>query len=517
MFSKKMKKVLACALTVSMSCSMLTTATAAEEEKVIRVASVYDFKSATEGKTLVYETLVQSDMAGNFSGLLAESYEISEDGMLYTFHLREGVKYHDGCEFNAETAKFSLDYIAANTVLGNYIGEVNIVDDYTVEIVMKNYFANLLYSLSEVANAMICEHDLDEEGLKTGFIGTGAYVFSEDAYEKSVKATLTSFDEYWGGKPAIDKVEVLNITDPNAMVVALESDEVDVIGIAEHHSSIPYVQISALKAAGFTVETDDTGRVQVLEYNCNKAPFNDVNVRMAFDIAVDKNLMVETLFEGLTTAADVITAPWYVNGPTSVAEDYYAYDFDRAIRLLEESGWVDEDGDGIREKDGETLTLDLISPNGEANADSVCVYLQSELKKIGAEVNVLNLEGSAASELKSSGEFDMYVHHSFCLPNFPGGIDIGGKYHSSNTSWPDSFHSEELDEMINAAFTNSNAEESAEQIQKIWQYLHEQAPCMPLYYILKLVAMNPRVSGYHVGSNMFDISMIKDMDIDMSM
>ena len=101
------------------------------------------------------------------------------------------------------------------------------------------------------------------------------------------------------------------------------------------------------------------------------------------------------------------------------------------------------------------------------------------------------------------------------MPGVPGGINPGGKYHSSS-SWKYSFHSDELDKMIESAFAESNEDSRQQQVAAIWQYLHEEAPCMPLYSVKKLSAMNPRLSGYHVGQNMFDMSMIKDMDMDTS-
>jgi peptide/nickel transport system substrate-binding protein len=490
-------------------------------EKILRITSAFDFKSATEGKTLVFETLIKSDMNGNFSGWLAESYDVSDDGMVYVFHLRKGVKFHNGKPFDARSAKLSLDYICNSTTLGKFVSSVKILDEYTIEMKLSEYYALVFYALSSYEAPMICAEDLDPagdpKGKLTGFIGTGAFRFVEDTYKRSVKADLARFDDYWGGASALDGIEFLNVSDPNAMVVALESDEADVIGITEHHSSIPYVQIPALKAKGYKVATDNMGRFQVIEYNCAQPPFDDVNVRMAFSLAVDRELMVDTLFHGLTTAANVITAPWFVDGPDTVNKDYYKYDPKRALKLLEEAGWTDADKDGIREKNGNKLDVTLVVPNGEANADAVAVYLQSELSKIGAKVNVLTLESSAAGALNREGKFNMYVHHSGNLPSFPGGIAIGGKYYSTNSSWKYSFHSKQLDSMIDEAFTNPDTKTRNAQIDKIWEYLHAQAPCMPLYNVLKLCVFNPRVSGYHTGANMFDMSMIKDMDMNVDM
>lgn len=491
----------------------------ASGDKILRIAGGFDFKSCAEARYLVFDSLLQSDMWGQITPNLAESYDVSDDGLTYTFHLKKGVKYHDGTPFNADTAKFSLEYYQKNNSPGEDIESITAVDENTVEMKLKKYNDLILYDIATPTNwggvPMILEKDVDSEGKITGYIGTGAFIFDDSTYESGVKATMKKNPDYWGGAPKVDGVEWDVVSDPNAMVVALESDQVDAIGIAEHHSSVPYVQVSSLKSKGYNVETDETGRYQVLEYNCTKAPFDDKNVRMAFNLAVDKELMVDTLFEGLTEAANVITSPDFKYGPKKVDKDYYKYDKDKAEKLLDDAGWKDSDGDGVREKDGKKLEVKLIVPNGEANADAVAVYVQSELAKIGATVDVQNLESSAASDASKKGEYDMYVHHSGCMPGVPGGINPGGKYHSSS-SWTYSFHSDELDKMIESAFAESNEDSRQQQVAAIWQYLHEEAPCMPLYSVKKLSAMNPRLSGYHVGQNMFDMSMIKDMDMDTS-
>lgn len=491
----------------------------ASGEKIMRIAGGFDFKSASEGRHLVFDSLLTTDMMGDIKPNLAESYDVSDDGLTYTFHLKKGVKYHDGTDFNAETAKFSIDFYAKNNTPGENFESVNVIDDSTVEIKLKKFSSTFLYDLSTPTNwggvPMIVESDVDSEGKLTGYIGTGAFIFDDSTYESGVKATMKKNENYWGGAPKVDGVVWDVVSDPNAMVVALESDQVDVIGIAEHHSSVPYVQISSLKEKGYTVEVDETGRYQVLEYNCTKAPFDDKNVRMAFNLAVDKELMVDTLFEGITEAANVITSPDFKYGPKNVNKDYYKYDKEKAEKLLDEAGWTDTNGDGVRDKDGKKLEVKLIVPNGEANADAVAVYVQSELAKIGATVDVQNLESSAASDASKKGEYDMYVHHSGCMPGVPGGIDVGGKYHSSS-SWAYSFHSDELDKMMETAFSDPSEESRQKKVAEIWDYLHAEAPCMPLYSIKKLSAMNPRVSGYHVGHNMFDMSMIKDMNMDTS-
>ena len=117
------------------------------------------------------------------------------------------------------------------------------------------------------------------------------------SYEKDKEAVLARNDQYWGIKPKVDKVVWKTIPDSHAQIVALKAGEIDMVGITEHHSSVPYVEVPGLKKAGINVEVKSYGRYQVLEYNCQRELFMDKNVRMAFNYAIDKDKMVKELFD----------------------------------------------------------------------------------------------------------------------------------------------------------------------------------------------------------------------------
>lgn len=120
-------------------------------------------------------------------------------------------------------------------------------------------------------------------------------------------------------------------------------------------------------------------------------------------------------------------------------------------------------------------------------------------------MKLLTLESSAANQRKNEGQYDLYVHHSFCLPWTPGGIAPGDKYHSGAGSWQYAYHSPELDQLIDQAFSNTNEAERKELINQIWDLLHHQAPCFPLYDIVKLVVYRDNVTGFQPGATMFDM------------
>lgn len=491
-----------------------TTTALVSGEKVLRLAAVYDFKAAMEGKTLIFEALVKLDRKGNPVPNLAESWELSNAGRTYTFHLRKGVEFHNGAPFNAAAAKLSLEWMSNNLPWGQYIEKIETPDDSTLKVTLKNYFDTFLQELSKQDTcSIICPEALEPKGDPGGqvvnFIGTGPYKLS--SYEKDKQAVLIRNERYWGEKHKLDKVIWKRIPDPHAQIVALKAGEVDIIGIAEHHSSIPYVEVSGLQKAGFKVSNQSYGRYQVLEFNCQKEPFNDPNIRLAFNNAIDKEMLVRELFEGIPKPAYTITAPWFKYGPSQV-KTKYTYNLEKAKQLLAGAGWKDTDGDGLLDKNGKSFSCELLIPAGEANADAVAVFVQSELKKIGVDMKLLTLESGAAGKRKDEGQYDLYVHHSFCLPTTPGGIGIGDKYHSGVKGWKYAYHSAELDQLIEQAFTNPDETKRKELCNRIWDLLHQQAPCIPLYDIVKLVAYSDKVSGFEPGATMFDME-LKNIEV----
>jgi len=488
----------------------------AKGEKVLTLGGVKDYKSAVEGRNLVFECLVGVDRKGNPVPKLAESWDVSEDGKIYVFHLRKGVKFHDGTPFDAAAAKFALERAASSRAFGRYIDKMEVVDEHTLRVNLKEYYALLLYDLASGFGAPVVPPQAVEpagsiEGKVANYIGTGPFKLVD--YKKDEKAVLVRNDDYWGEKLKIDKVIWKTIPDPHAQIIALKAGELDMIGITEHHSSVPYVEVPGLKEAGINVDVQSYGRYQVLRFNCKKEPFNDRNVRLAFNYAIDKEKMVQELFGGLADPAHTITAPWFKYGPSEVKQKYI-YNPKRARELLNEAGWRDTDGDGILDKNGQPFTCELVIPAGEANADAVAIFVQSELKKIGVEMNLLTLESGAAGAKQKKGEYDLYVHHSGCLPSLPGYIGPGGWYYSKakDERYAYSYHSEELDQLIEKAWMNPDETERKKLCNQIWDILHEQAPCISLYDIVKVVAYRDNVSGFKPGPTMFDME-LEDIEV----
>ena len=478
-------------------------------EQVLTMGSYRDFKRAVEGRILVFETLMGVTEQGDPVPKLAESWDVSPDGKTYTFHLRKGVKFHDGTPFNASVAKFSIEWSGKKRTFGKYISRMEIVDDYTLRVYLKEFYRPFLFDLasefsSKVVSPNAVEPAWDVNGKLVKYIGTGPFKLVD--YKKDQEAVLVRNDDYWGKKPKLEKVIWKTVPDPYTQVLALKAGELDLIGAAEHHSCLPYTEVAKLqKDPNLEVMLHSYGRYQVLRFNCEKEPFNDVKVRRAINYAIDRELMVHTLFADIPKPAHRITDPRFKWGPSNIDENYYYYDQDKAKQLLTEAGWVDTDGDGILDKDGKHFTCDLVVPAGEANADVIAPFVQSELKKLGIKVNIVTLESGAAGKLRDEGKYDLYVHHSGCLPSIAGYIQIGGRYYKGG--WPHGYQNDTLDKLIEKAWTTPDEAEWRALCDQIWVILHEEAPCIPLYDITKPVVFRKSVHGFKFGPTMFEMDL----------
>jgi peptide/nickel transport system substrate-binding protein len=183
----------------------------------------------------------------------------------------------------------------------------------------------------------------------------------------------------------------------------------------------------------------------------------------------------------------------------------YGYKPEKARQLLNEAGWIDTNNQGILQKNGRPFEIELLVTTGEANADMVAIVVQSQLKKLGIDLKILTRLDGWDKRLK--GEYDLFLHHSGCLPSIPGGIGIGGKYHSKG-DWPYAYHSKQLDTLIESVFTTpDNITNERGRLNTIWELLHDASPCIPLYDIKKAVVMNKKVQEFKHGPTMFDMNL----------
>ncbi|HEY97519.1 MAG TPA: ABC transporter substrate-binding protein [Dehalococcoidia bacterium] len=291
----------------------------------------------------VVETLYIVDAADRIVPVLAESVEVASDGLSVVFKLRQGVKFHDGTDFNAEAVKINLETVIAAEVPGSTplksIESFDIIDDHTLKINLKNFDATFLMSLAQsgvgvmISPAALTKETTPENAGKDHLVGTGPFLFDSWALDQYI--IMKKNPNYWQeGRPYLDEIEIRNITDYTISIMAFKAGEVDMV------ESIDPAQYNELKEQGYTVGIPE-GLAFVFSFRTANAdpasPFSDKKVREALWYSVDRESLVFGLGKGTYNVANQLAAPqqgWYI-------EDYPArpYDPDKAMELLADAGF----------------------------------------------------------------------------------------------------------------------------------------------------------------------------------
>jgi peptide/nickel transport system substrate-binding protein len=366
--------------------------------------------------TSVYDPLVWQDLDGEFVPGLAESWEVSDDDLIYTFYLRQDVKFHDGTPFNAQAVKFNLDRIVdpqtksqkAVFMLGPY-DHAEVVDDHTIKIYLKEPFAPLLDSLSQVYLGMASPAAVEKWGLDYQMhqVGTGPFMFKE--YVPKDHLTLTRNPDYnWApaifshqGPAYLEEIEFRFFVEPATRALALEAGEAHVMGEippqdAQRLSDDPDFELMPVAVPGTPL---------MLFINTERPPTDDLSVRRALIYATDREAIVTAIFRDLSPVAhgplNAVTI-----GYDEEVEGLYDYNPEQAKDLLKEAGWVDVDGDGVLEKDGQPLRVEAYLMDWGFMPE-VAQLLQAQFKAIGGEMLSQVVAYPAALEAAREGKHNL--------------------------------------------------------------------------------------------------------------
>lgn len=345
-----------------------------------------------------YDTLVRYTPEGELVGSLAENWDISDDGLVYTFKIREGVQFSEGTVLTAPMVKQSIQ--ASITNLGMYngtygklsalIASMDAPDDSTFVMTLSTPYYATLNDLSMCCPLGIVNPVAFEGGdenaytvLKNATNGTGPYMYAGD-YDGNTY-TFVRNPYYWGEAPEADTFSIKVIPENDAKVLALRSGEIDgIIG----SSRLDYDSFDSLRgeAAYGTLVAEAATMTRMLGFNMSAAPFDDAAVRMAVAYAIDQQALETAVFNGIETAAEKVlpeTRP-YCNVETTT----YETDVEKAKELLEGTGWIDIDGDGIREKDGAKLEIVLSYTNDLTAVEYAVLAVKSQLDEVGFSVTL---------------------------------------------------------------------------------------------------------------------------------
>jgi peptide/nickel transport system substrate-binding protein len=452
-----------------------------------------DIISAMGGSAdhLVFETLVMMDQNKDFKPLLAESWDISEDGETYTFYLRKNVKFHDGTQLTANDVEFSIDHFKYPPLI-SVIDDIQVTDDRTVKFILKRPFPQFLFEL-HFGGAIIKPTEY-EDGVVTNAVGTGPFKLGDHA--KDQYFTIIKNENYWGGNVKLDKVTFKVIPDPHTRVMALETGEIDMTG-TDAGSHIPTAAIPGLKNIPNLelMKSEKTGfRINVVAFNCLKSPFNDLRVRKAVCYAIDKNAINIILGESgrVIDGAVFPETEWY-----NPANKGHPYDLDKAKELLAEAGWEDTDGDGILEKDGNPFKVSFVISPVSPLWSNIAEVIQAQLKEVGIDVKIQVLETGAHFAALSKGNFDMTIKVDTGTPRIPP--DFSHTYHSTSRAggWGAKIiENETLDRLINQYLSTLDHGKQLELAYEIQEVINEKRPVALYIEDYRIIAMNKKVQSF---------------------
>ena len=325
--------------------------------------------------TNVFEGLTRFMGDGSVVPGLAESWEISEDGLTYTFKLREGVTFHDGTTMDAEDVKFTLDRInaedSANAQKALYaaISQVNVIDPQTVEVKLSEPNGNMLSNLAWGDAVIVAPETV--EAIKQTPIGTGAFKFEN--WNQGDKITLTRNDDYWGEAPALASATFKFISDPTAAFASVMAEDVDVFTGFPAPENIPQFEADPR----FQVLIGSTEGETILSINNKREPFDNVKVREAVAHAIDRQAIIDGAMFGYGTPIGTHFAP---HNPDYVdLAEMSSYDPEKSKALLAEAGFPD----------GFETTLHLPPPSYARRGGEI---IAAQLAEVGIKAQITNVE-----------------------------------------------------------------------------------------------------------------------------
>lgn len=439
----------------------------------------------------------------NCDGALCESWDVSDDGLVYTFKLRQGLEWSDGEEINADDFLFTYNAVNSDLVetarkyLWEGIESMEAPDPYTVIVTYSDLKCSALGFLG--ALPMVPSHlyapDFSDVMTSpendTPTVGSGPFVFKSRATDDNV--IIERNENYRDGAPYMDGMIYRVVPDAGSRLAQLQNGESDALSLQGNQLSAvagnPNITVYPWKDDGYSYISlnlaNPANPQPGLDENGNPIPqdphpiLGDKRVRQAIAQAIDYDSIIEDIFfgQGYRITANVLPAiEWAYNNDL----EPWQYDVEAASALLEEAGWVDSNGDGIREKDGQDLTLGLLTNAGNTTRENLGAYVQDALGDVGINVDFQAVDFGTLLERNNTQTFDMIIlgwTGTGTDPDdralFAADADIPGS--GFNTT---SFYNEEYERLSieGNAVTGCAIEDRAPYYKQIQEIMHEEVP-----------------------------------------
>ena len=447
--------------------------------------------SAARMQELIFNGLISLSPTLEPQPDLATSWEFTSPTTLVV-ELREDVTFHNGEAFTAEDVVYTYttlleeDFGAPRRSLYAPIESIEAVDDYTVQFNLAHPYAPLLQYLDMgiVPNETAAELG---EDFSDNAVGTGP--FKLDAWEKGDRIELSAFEEYYNGRPNIDRINISVIPDNNVRLIALESGDLDLI-----HSPVPPQELERLsQSSDLVVERTNALGYTYLNLNLDNPILEDVRVRKALAHLTDRQTISEVIFYGMDTPGESFLLPntFYHTDDVTL----YDYDPERAAELLEEAGWTDSDGDGIRDKDGQALSLELTT-NVDPNRQQILEFLQGEWEAAGIDASVRVYEWPSFIADVIAGSHDIGLIGWLLLTDPDRATYL--QFRTDGDSNYGNYSNPEVDRLLDEGRIETDAEARKEIYTQVAQIITDEVPYIFLLNQGYVVMHDPALEGFEV-------------------
>lgn len=463
----------------------------------------------TDGESLnvarnIFDTLVRyKEESTEIEPALATSWEVSPDGLAYTFKLRQGVKFHDGTLFSAEAVVLSFDrqlnpdkYPELKDTgpykywlgmsMGDIVQSVEAVDEFTVKFTLKRREAPFLANLGMHFASIVSPTALKK--LTVDFtrnpVGTGPFKFVE--WIKDDRIVLEANSEYWDGRPYLDRLIFRSIPDNTTRLFELQAGTIDVM-VFPNPEDVPLIEADP----GFKVLRQPGMNVGYLAMHTGKKPFDDVRVRQAINHAINKKAIVDTIYEGLGTIAKNPLPP-VVWGYNDQIQDY-EYNPDKAKALLKEAGY----SNGFKT----TLWAMPVPRPYNPNGQKVAEVIQADLQKVGIQARIISYEWGTYLEKTDHGEHDMallgWTGDNGDPDNFLYVLldKDNAKVPATNIAF---YKNDQVHDLLIQAKETFDPKEREKLYQEAQIIIHQDAPWVPLAHSMVVVITKATVHNYKI-------------------
>lgn len=426
----------------------------------------------------IYVTLLKFDDNYDIQPYAAKSWEVSDDNLTYTFHLRDDVYFHDGKQMTANDVLYSMERAKASAYAEYYLAavkEFKVLDDFTIQMILDKPYGALLNMLSEPFVGILNEESVNELGDAFGHtpVGSGPYKVVE--WVPSTKIVLEANDQFFEGAPSIKHITVKFIPDPSTKLISLENGEVDIA------DSISTNNIASVEQnENLVMLQTPSSKYYYMGFNNQSEKCKNLKFRQAINHAINKEAVIQIAQDGIAEKAVCTISDKAFGYPENLIG--YDYDVDKAKQLLGEAG---------------TYATEFNMICRDSVNKKIAEAVQADLDKIGIKVNISVLEAGGFYEAIEKGNFELFVSQwSDCIMD--ADAVVGFRYHSTLVGEAGNYDrvmDGKVDDMIVAARGESDKAKREAMYAELFQYISDQAVEIPLFYSLYNLGADKELKG----------------------